>query len=151
MAYMQTVAPTWDRAVLATLRSYAGARGAGVPLLPALIRTAEQGGWSAHVAIALGSVFDLTEALLERMLQVSGTDDAAMGEDERAMLLMLRHGGDLAPGQGDAAIPHGLPGALVWAIRSARLVWKGLDGSARVRAAPEGRRCPFPNLPAGAR
>lgn len=106
-----------DRAIVAALRCYAAARGADRALLPEMVAFAAANGIGASAVIALASVFELTEACLGRPL-VPG-EDAAASADEAAVLMLLASAGEVGPGQGSAAVPHGMPGALVWAARSA--------------------------------
>ena len=65
--------------------------------------------------------------------------DPDLTADEQAMLLLLSCGSaDPAP-SAPPAVPHGLPGAQGWAVRSARRL---LD-FAEVGAPTAARRCPF--------
>ena len=72
--------------------------------------------------VALESLFQLTESCLGRPLEAECCYSTECSSDERAILLLIAH----APGSGttasSAAVPHGLPGALIWAATSVRAI-----------------------------
>lgn len=125
-----------DARVVAVLRHYAAVRGTATPLLPALIGFAAGQGLGETATVALASVFELTEACLGRAL-LPGAGDA-MSADEEGVLMLLASADDVGPYCGSRAVPHGMPGALAWAARSAvRLT----GGVCQRPAAPPA--CPF--------
>jgi hypothetical protein len=127
------------------LRRWAAARAELVNPLPSLVELARQIDCPPEAAIALGSLFQLTESCLGRPLEAECCCSRALSEDERAVLLMIAAAA--APGQPFAApeIPHGLPGALAWAASSVRrLLGPGLSAPLPLRTG----RCPFPAHPA---
>jgi len=107
--------------VVRLLRRWSGARAARSPILPALIRVADDIGASAEVAVSLASVFEITEALLERRLETANTDHAGLSHDEEGMLMLLIAAPAVGPVRTQRSVPHGLPGVLAWAARSARV------------------------------
>lgn len=125
-----------DARVVAVLRSYVAVRGTAAPLLPTLIAFAAEQGLGETATVALASVFELTEACLGRTL-VAGAGDA-MSADEEGVLMLLASVGDLEPHCGSRAVPHGMPGALAWAARSAVRLTGGVCQRQVVRPA-----CPF--------
>lgn len=148
MAFMERIiAPATDgeRAVVRLLRHYCTARdgdGAGLSRLVALgqsLRLPPAG------SVALASVFQLTEAVLGRRLVVECCCSRCLSQDERAIVRLLRSRMPTIPGTGTPDIPHGLPGALAWAVLSVRRLCGELvpAGPAVDRAAG----CPF--VPAG--
>lgn len=113
-----------DARVVAVLRHYAAVRGSGAPLLPALIAFAAEQGLGETATVALASVFELTETCLGRAL-LPGADEA-VSADEEGVLMLLASAGDLEPHCGSRAVPHGMPGALAWAARSAMRLTGGV-------------------------
>lgn len=73
-------------------------------------------------SVAFASVFQLAEALLGRRLHVECCCARRLSSDERAILQLLASPMPTMPGAGTPGIPHGLPGALVWAVLSARIL-----------------------------
>ena len=111
---------------------------------PALVALAHELGCPAEAAVALGSLFQLTEGCLGRPLEAECCCSRVIGEDERAVLLMIA----AAPAPGLPAatsdIPHGLPGALAWAASSVRqMLGRGADHS----RGPLAQSCPFGSSP----
>jgi hypothetical protein len=142
MMLMGPIEPEMSWASLVTvrlLRRWVAVRALGRPALAGLVEIAGELGVSANVAIALGSVFQLTEACLERPLEAECCCAALLSRDERAVLLMLGASAMLRPPSTPRGIPHGLPAALGWAIESARRML-GQDGGFDL-AEPD--RCPF--------
>lgn len=125
-----------DARVVAVLRAYAGVRGSGAPLLPRLIGFAAEQGLGETATVALASVFELTEACLGRPL-LPGQGEA-LSADEEGVLLLLASANDVGSHCGSRAVPHGMPGALAWAARSAVRLTGGV--CARPVAPPA---CPF--------
>ena len=131
----------WTRSVtIRLLRRWAAARDAEQLPLPSLVRLAGELGMGPQAAVALASMFQLTEACLGRPLVAECCCSAETGPDEQALLMMLA----LAPEPGHPgatpAIPHGLPGALAWAIASVRRL---VGDEAGLAVAPRPGRCPF--------
>ena len=143
MAYMESITVAGDRqsTVVEALRCYAKARRELRPVLPDLVAIAGRSGLAAPAMVALGSVFELTEGCLGRSLATGGP--GRLSRDERAVLRLLDCADMADPASGSAAVPHGLPGVLIWAIRSARRLWPGAR-PAPPRAA--GATCPFDTI-----
>ena len=125
-----------DARVVAVLRAYAVIRGTAAPLLPRLIAAAADEGLGETATVALASVFELTEACLGRPLLPG--HGAALSADEEGVLMLLASAGDVGSHCGSRAVPHGMPGALAWAARSAVRLTGGV--CARPVARPA---CPF--------
>ena len=109
-----------DLVTVRLLRRWVAARTGQDAPFPALVALAHELGCPAETAVALGSLFQLTEGCLGRPLEAECCCSRAIGEDEKAVLLMIA--ATPAPGLSSATteIPHGLPGALAWAASSVR-------------------------------
>ena len=138
MAPIKPVPRRRDYEMVRLMRRWAAARGHGEPQLPSLISLGHQLGLEPQVAIAVASMFQLTEACLGRPLQAECCCSVRLSPDERAVLLMLDAAGSRAS-FAPAAIPHGLPGALLWAMTSVRK----LIGEPACIAVPRPGGCPF--------
>ncbi|MBW4329262.1 hypothetical protein KY084_00020 [Stakelama sp. CBK3Z-3] len=139
MAYIETIKPAsaQDDIVVQALRCYCGNRNG--PMLPVMTAFADAHHVGAHAVIALTSVFELAEACLGRPLVAEPETAKWLSDDEEAMLLLLASVGDVGSHCGSAAVPHGLPGALAWAVRTAnRLCGRQCTDVLRERAS-----CPF--------
>lgn len=114
-----------DFVILRLLRRWAAARTMGDNALPNLVEMAVELGESAEAAISLHSVFQLTESCLGRSLRAECCCSRSIAPDERAILSLMA----IAPPQGppfaSSEVPHGLPGALWWALRSAHFERRG--------------------------
>lgn len=122
------------------LRRWVATRDRDEAPLPNLVELGTNLGVSVGAAVALGSLFQLTEGCLGRKLQAECCCSEVISSDERAVLLMLA----IAPAPGSrgasSQIPHGLPGALAWAITSVRRLLG--DREYRLLAGTPAR-CPF--------
>lgn len=129
-----------DLVIVRLIRRWVAAREAGERRLPSLVELATELGQSPQAAVALHSLFQLTESCLGRPLQAECCCSRLIGADERAVLVMIA----VAPVPGlpiaTDEIPHGLPGALAWAVRSVRSAL-GDDPHPAVQSPPP--RCPF--------
>ena len=113
---------TWSELVVVRLlRRWASVRGNADAVLPNMVALGSELGATPHAAVALASVFQITEALLGRPLAGGRSCDARLGRDERATLLLLKQPDDVGTVATTRAVPHGLPGVLVWAVRAARI------------------------------
>lgn len=92
----------------------------GAARLPALVRLGRRLGLAPEATIALGSMFQLTESCLGRPLEAECCCSPALARDERAILMMLATASWTRSHRAIPSIPHGLPGALHWAIASVR-------------------------------
>jgi hypothetical protein len=138
----QPIAPalTWSEfVVVRLLRRWAAARANQDNSLPALVELAADLGEPTETAIALHSLFQLTEACLERPLEAECCCSRTLSRDERAVLTLLAKAPGRAPPLSSVDVPHGLPGALLWAAATVRT----LLGPARSTAAWRPTRCPF--------
>jgi hypothetical protein len=116
------------------LRRWAALRRSGEAALPGLVATAAGLGTTPIIAVAFGSVFQLTEACLGRPLDMEGCCTPEPRPDAHAVLHML----DAQQGAGMAldlrgATP-GLFGALVSAIASVRRLLSEQEGSFTIPA-----------------
>ena len=106
--------------VVRMLRGWAALRDSEANPLPGMISLAEELGQPPAAAISLHNVFQLAEASLGRPLNPEPHGSHSISTDERAILLLLtssdEHPNPFAPRD----IPHGLPGALSWAVANAR-------------------------------
>ena len=125
--------------VVRLVRRWAAATRLGFAPLPSMVRFGKRIGVSPEAAIALASMFQLTEACLGRPLETECCCSPAVARDERAVLMMLAAPLPDASHQAFPPIPHGLPGALHWAVVS---VQKLLGEPAGIDSAG-GRQCPF--------
>lgn len=132
---------TWAEFVIVRmLRRWAASREAQANGLPSLVALAQELGQETEAAVALHSLFQLAEASLGRPLEAECCCNRALSRDEQAILMLISASTELAPPRARSQIPHGLPGALCWAVASARLAMGIPDaGSAPVTIA----RCPF--------
>lgn len=132
--------PDWGGLVVVRLlRRWVAIRQLGQASLPALVEFGNSLGIPTQIVIALASMFQLTEASLGRPLAAECCCRRDLGGDERAVLLLLA---SLPAPPGPSAsptIPHGVPGALAWAVLSVRrlLVLEERGGDFVVA------RCPF--------
>jgi hypothetical protein len=106
--------------------------------LPSLVRLGGELGVEPQVAIAIASLFELTEHCLGRALRAECCCSPCLGGDERAVLLMVEAAAERPP-RSPHAIAHGLPAALHWAIES---VGRLLDVADRP-GPPLIDQCPF--------
>jgi hypothetical protein len=125
--------------VVRLLRRWAASRTTVEASLPGLVELAAELGQPPQLAIALHSLFQLTENCLGRPLSAECCCAPKTSADERAVLRLLA-AADHKPPNSDFQIPHGLPGALVWAVQAVRMALGELILPAT--AIPEGR-CPF--------
>ncbi|GGO89703.1 hypothetical protein [Stakelama pacifica] len=140
MAYFEPVTPAdSDDVVVEALRCYCANRRAHLAILPSMLAFAERRQFGAHAMIALTSVFELAEACLGRPLEAETDQDAPLSSDEQAMLMLLASVGDVGAYCGSAALPHGLPGTLAWAVRTANR----LCGRRCIDMALSPSACPF--------
>ena len=108
-----------EQIVVRLLRRYAACRQLGEQPLPPFTRLGGEFGIPARAVVALASVFQLTEGCLGRALVPECCCNPMLNTDERALLRLLKRT-DAEPALGSSDIPHGLPGALVWAVASTR-------------------------------
>lgn len=131
-----------EYALMRLARRYAASRSTGGPVLPPLVALAERLGATAEGAVAAASLFELTEAVLGRPLRTGRSCDPQPSADERALSLLLAHAPRAGPVHTTRAVPHGLPGVLVWAATCVRLA---LGAPAKPDGVPAA--CPFTAAP----
>lgn len=97
-----------------------------------------------ETAIACASLFELVESHLGRRLVRECCCSQRFSRDERALLGVLELAPSLGTIAGSAAVPHGLPGAIVWACIAVRRAL-GMSEPDPAWAADTGpvRQCPF--------
>jgi len=101
--------------VITLFRTWCGAVERGVNPLAAMSATLERLRPSLELAPACDSFFALTQACLGRPLLYAPANSPTRSADEKALLATLRQIQALMALGPNAAIPHGLPGALQWA------------------------------------
>ncbi len=106
--------------ILRLLRRWSAVRSTGENALPSLVRLMGELGGPAEGAIALHSLFQLTEECIGRALQAECCCSNSMAPDERAIMALIAAAHSNSSVFTTAAIPHGLPSALCWAAASAR-------------------------------
>ena len=131
--------PSSSHRIVRLFRRWAAGAELGPERLPSVVRLGRRFGVAPEAAIALASMFQLTEACLGRALEAECCCSPALSRDERAILTMLAASQPSGPHQSLPPIPHGLPAALHWAIASVRAL---LGQSAGVPAWRAGK-CPF--------
>ena len=142
MGFSETIRPqaACELPEIMAMRCYAAALDYAEPVLPSMVEMGRRRGINPPAAIALASVFQITEACLGRRLIAGPGRGASLSDDENAVLLMLRVGANLGSHVGSETVPHGLPGVLVWAIRSARRLCRIADGPTSLA---HDTACPF--------
>lgn len=149
MAFMTRIGPTptqGDRTAVRLLRLYATCRGNDEQVLPSMIALGARLWVPAPAVVALASVFQITEACLGRTLVTARSCSRELGSDEEALLLLLRHAPHVGTVHTSRAVPHGLPGVLLWAVESARRLCGEPDGEDPTSRS--GGTCPFARSPA---
>ena len=124
--------------IVRLLRRWAAGGDLGPARLPSLIRLGNRIGVAPEAAVALASMFQLTEACLGRPLEAECCCSQRLSSDEQATLMLLA-AAPMRPHQSLPPIPHGLPGALVWAVASVRKLMGGIESELAVPP----RGCPF--------
>lgn len=132
---------TWsDLMTIRLIRRWVTAQAVEESPLRHVLELTTKMGQPPQLAAALHSLLQLTESCLGRALHIGCCCSKVITPDERAVLLMIA----VAPSTGlplaDAAIPHGLPGALKWAAATVRRVF-GETSLIYHEVAP--RACPF--------
>lgn len=122
------------------LRRWAAVRETDQPTLPDVVKMGVSLGVSPETTVAFASLFQLTEACLGRRLTTECCCSLEFSPDEWAVLLMLAAAPAPALPSANREIPHGLPGALTWAIASVRKL-RGEAEAPRSGSSPN--RCPF--------
>ncbi|GEM_PF-893903 len=136
-------APARVRSFIRLFRRWATARKQGENPLPAMFATDLSSTDNPEWVPACESYFTLTEACIGRTLEHASSENPMLAPDEVAMLAMLRQSASTGTIVTDQMVPHGLPGALLWA---ARAVLRTLTDDIRYLASLDlGRqgRCPF--------
>lgn len=106
--------------VVKLFRLWAAAREAGENPLPHMQDALEALGPTPELAMACASLFELVEGQLGRHLVPECCCSPALSRDEQALLGVLRHAPDAGQPVTGAAVPHGLPGAILWAAFAIR-------------------------------
>lgn len=134
-----------DFVVLRMLRRWVAAKAAQRRPLPSLMSLATELHQPFEIAVALDSLFQLTEGCLDRELRAECCCCRELVADERAVLALIATAPPPFAGQASPAIPHGLPGVLCWAVATVRAALGHTPtDSARYASA----RCPFEAAPA---
>lgn len=125
--------------IVRMLRRWCAVGSLGERRLPAMVKLGARIGFPPETAIAVASLFELTEACLGRPLRAACCSSVSLSGDERAILALLAAPVASRPHQAFPPIPHGLPGALSWAVASVRRLLGDIETQADIPA----RRCPF--------
>ena len=137
---------TWsDFMIVRMMRRWAAARLSQENPLPAMISLSGELRLSPELAISLHSVFQLSENLLGRALVPECCCSHELSRDEEAMLVLIAVTEERASPYTTKTVPHGLPGALSWAVIQAKRVMGISDGALGPTAVPA---CPFAGFPA---
>jgi hypothetical protein len=127
MTYMERIPPSAESgafAVIRLLRHYCRTRdrrgGDADGRLSRLVALGQTLRLAPAASVALASLFQLTEAVLGRPLHAGAGSGDGWNGDERAVIRLLCARLPTVPGTGTPDIPHGLPGALTWAVLSVR-------------------------------
>lgn len=148
MAFMERIiAPATDGeyAVVRLLRHYCGMRGRdgdGMGL-SRLVTLGQRLRLPPAGSVALASVFQLTEAVLGRPLVTECCCSRCLSGDERAVIRLLGSRMATLPGTATPDIPHGLPGALAWAVLSVRRLCGDIVPYSPPNPAIDAAGCPF--------
>jgi hypothetical protein len=134
--------PDWTSfVVVRLLRRWSAQAGGDGSRLPSLVALAAELGVTGQAAVAVASLFELTEASLGRPLAAECCCSRALSRDERAVLRMLSAALPPSPHSATATVPHGLPGALLWAVASVRKLLPCPEHAVEEQGTGE---CPFP-------
>jgi hypothetical protein len=130
-----------DLVTVRLLRRWVAAREAHEHALASLVELTGELGLPPQVAVALGSLFQLTENCLGRPIEAECCCSRSIGSDERAILLMIALGSGETLPLASETIPHGLPAVLAWAVMSVRRVLREEQPFPRTELRLS--RCPF--------
>ena len=135
--------------VVRLFRAWSAQIEAEAPALPRLQEIVAPLNLPDETTVACASLFELLESHLGRRLEPECCCSQQFSRDERALLGVIELAPSLGALSGSLAVPHGLPGAIVWACIAIRRAF-GMSESDHARAgggAPA-RRCPFAPDPA---
>jgi hypothetical protein len=110
-----------DFVVVRLLRHWVSARVMQENAMSGLVALARDLGEDEQVAIALESVFQLTEQCLGRPLDAECCCSKSVSADEGAILALIASAPRGGLPHSPRHLPHGLPGALCWAVAATRL------------------------------
>jgi len=127
MAPIEPTPPRHSHRIVRLMRRWAAEGRLGDRRLAGFVAFAGTIGVQPVPAVAIASLFQLTEACLGRPLVAECCCSRNLSRDERAILLMLGSALPAHPHRSGPQIPHGLPGALLWAIESVRTLFGADD------------------------
>lgn len=132
---------SWSEYILVRLlRRWVASREAAEDQLLYLVELSTELGQRSELGVSLHSLFQLAEARLGRPLEAECCCGRDLSSDERAIITLI---GLDAPTQlpgSSEAVPHGLPGALLWAATTVKLI---LGTPVRRVSQQEHQGCPF--------
>lgn len=135
--------------VVRLFRAWSAQTESGAPAMERLHAIVAPLGLPDETAIACASLFELVESHLGRRLERECCCSQRFSGDEKALLGVIELAPSLGALSGSVAVPHGLPGAIVWACIAIRRAFDMSEGDGNaVRAGPSTRRCPFAHDPA---
>lgn len=143
----------WDRAgaldsaalVIGLFRCWKDQRQRGREPMAAMMQRVEGYGYDLTLVPICDSFFALTESCVGRPLQggplfaLTEGPKGAYHDDEQGLLALLGEGARISGTAANTAIPHGLPGALCWAIKALVRVL----GADAILAVADFDQCPF--------
>ncbi len=133
--------------VVRLFRAWSAQTESGAPAMERLQAIVAPLGLPDETAIACASLFELIESHLGRRLERECCCSQRFSRDEKALLGVIELAPSLGALSGSVAVPHGLPGAIVWACIAIRRAF-GMSECDAASAGPSARRCPFAHDPA---
>lgn len=124
-------------------RCWVAAREADVDCRSAMSEAYGGPGDAMMAAVACDSLFALVEAHLGRALMPECCCSRALTSDEAALLGLLYYAGSGGGVMTDAAVPHGLSGAICWAARAVRRELGFSSATGRPPPPVDATHCPF--------
>ena len=133
--------------VVRLFRAWSAQTESGAPAMERLQAIVAPLGLPDETAIACASLFELIESHLGRRLERECCCSQRFSGDEKALLGVIELAPSLGALSGSVAVPHGLPGAIVWACIAIRRAF-GMSECDATSAGPSAGRCPFAHDPA---
>ncbi|MEM8697369.1 MAG: hypothetical protein AAGE05_15210 [Pseudomonadota bacterium] len=140
------IQPSHAGLLIKLFRTWSAAREIGNNPLPAMYAHAEPFAAAPELIPACESYFVLVESYVGRSLIPECCCSVAPSTDEVALITILRHAPTAGPVKTNRAVPHGMPGALVWAAFSVQRALEESLPCSEIADAAETislARCPF--------
>lgn len=126
--------------IVRLLRRWAASREAAEDQLPHLVELSTELGQRPELAVSLHSLFQLAEGRLGRPLEAECCCSRDLSSDERAIITLIGLDTPTQLPSASEAMPHGIPGALLWAATTVKLI---LSMPVRPVSQHEKQGCPF--------